>query len=150
MFNWKIIFHIGIPIFLGACIYTFFRVDSLLIFYIYELFQIDGLINVIRYDTMTWKIPDFIKYSLPDGLWVYAFTNYMVSIWKNENPSWMKFIFLSSPFLFGIGGELIQIIAPSIGTFDMGDLIISVAAFSIAYMIVKPVKINQEMSERYV
>ena len=144
MINKKLILHIGIPILIGACIYTFFRTDALMVFRFYEMLHIDGWINAIRVHTMTWDIHPFIKYSLPDGLWVYAFTYYMASIWNDREKHRMKYVYLLSPFLFGVGGEVIQIFLPQIGTFDMNDFLISTVAYMAAFVCARlPVSLQE-------
>ena len=134
-------YHVWIPVLIGGLIYTLFRVDTLLVFKMYEFLQVDGFIDYVRSYTMLWEIPDFVKYSLPDGLWVYAFTYFVVSLWKfDESKGKEKYIFMIIPLLCGVGGELLQLYFKSIGTFDFHDLIISLLAYIAGYISVSQSK----------
>ena len=150
MWNRRSFYHICIPIIIGGLIYTLFRVDTLLVFKVYEFLQVDGLINDLRNHTMQWEISNFVKYSLPDGLWVYAFTYFIVSLWKfDESRAKEKYIFMMIPLLCGVGGELIQLYFKNIGTFDFYDLFISLAAYIIGYISVSQSKDRCVGEERY-
>ncbi len=115
-----------------------FRTDSLSIFRLLELIGLDNVLNPIREKTMMWNINSFIKYSLPDGLWVYSFSYFIFSIWLLEmEEKTMKYLFLSVPLLFGVGGELIQLVCPAVGTFDWQDLFVSLGAYLLAFVVIK-------------
>ena len=130
---------------MGGLIYTLFRVDTLLVFKMYEFLQVDGFIDYVRSYTMLWEIPDFVKYSLPDGLWVYAFTYFVVSLWKFDGSKGKeRYIFMMIPLLCGVGGELLQLYFKSIGTFDFHDLSISLLAYIAGYISVSQSKSKGE------
>ncbi|MGE7665811.1 hypothetical protein ACQKMN_08815 [Ureibacillus composti] len=150
MRNHHSLYHIYIPIIIGGLIYTLFRVDTLLIFKVYEVLQVDVFIKRLRENTMFWGIPNFVKYSLPDGLWVYAFTYYIASIWKfDESENKAKYIFMSIPLICGLGGELIQLFYQKVGTFDLQDLVISLIAYIAGYIAVKKSKVLCEGEVKY-
>lgn len=110
----------------------------MLVFKVYEFLHIDGLIDNFRENTLALYIPSFVKYSLPDGLWVYAFTYFLVSIWKfEENAGKEKYLIMSVPICLSVGGEVMQIYFSQIGTFDTQDLFISLIAFIAGYIAVK-------------
>ena len=138
-------YHVCIPVVMGGLIYTLFRVDTLLVFKMYEFLQVDGFIDYVRSYTMLWEIPDFVKYSLPDGLWVYAFTYFIVSLWKFDGSrGGEKYIFMTTPLLLGAGVELVQLYFKSIGTFDFRDLVISLLAYIAGYISVSQSKSKGE------
>lgn len=130
--------NICLPIFIGGLIYVLFRVDSLSVFRFIELAGLDNWLSPIRERTMTWEVNSFIKYSLPDGLWVYSFSYFIFSIWLlTVEEKFMKYLFISTPLLFGIGGEIAQLAFPIIGTFDWQDLFISLVAYLLAFVVIK-------------
>lgn len=134
MWNRNAFYHIFMPILIGGLIYTLFRTDTLLVFRFYEFLQVDGLIRDIRSHTMQWEITNFVKYSLPDGLWVYAFTYFLASLWKFDDSGGKgKYLFMTIPLLSGVGVEISQLYFVSIGTFDFHDLFISLTAYMVGY-----------------
>jgi len=142
--------NIYVPVLIGIMIYTFFRVDTLLVFKLYEWLQIDGVLDYLREITLGWNIPSFVKYSLPDGLWVYAFTYYLASLWSfDESVGKMKYFIMAIPFFLGVGGEVIQIYFNEIGTFDLYDLAISLFAFFAGYIAVRSSKASKEGDYNY-
>lgn len=150
MWNRHLLCHVFIPIIIGGLIYTLLRVNTLLVFRVYEVLQLDGFIKDLRQVTMQWEIPDFVKFSLPDGLWVYAFTYFIVSLWKHDESNGKeKYIFMLLPLLFGIGGELIQIFNNRIGTFDLQDVFISLIAYLVGYIAVHNPKIMKQGEVKY-
>jgi hypothetical protein len=125
--NYKLRFfiHVILPILIGVLIYAFFRKTS-------------GLIASERWGLhwMTkakFSIPDFVKYNLPDGLWLYAFTNFNILIWKNQiTKNSFIWIFLI-PFL-GISTEILQYNGLFIGTYDTLDLVVYVLATALSFL----------------
>lgn len=131
------IFHVYSPILIGAIIYTFFREDVLLIFRIYErLFFGEALLHT-RDITMEWHVHPYILYTLPDFLWMYAFTCFLSSQWIHEEPSTWRTMFIITPLLLGAGGEIGQYFMPTLGTFDAVDLWSLLIAYVIAYTMTK-------------
>lgn len=55
--------HIYVPILFGGLIYTLFRVDTLLVFKLYENFHINQFLNNLREVTLLWHIPSFVVIS---------------------------------------------------------------------------------------
>lgn len=137
------IIHVYAPIAIGALIYTLFREDVLLIFRIYEqLFFSEWLIH-IRESTMDWDVSSYVRYPLPDALWVYAFASFLCVKWVGEPASMWRTAFLVIPFLLGPGSELAQYLFPALGTFDVIDLYSMMFAYIAAYSISTYVKIEE-------
>lgn len=134
------IVHVYAPIVIGALIYTLFREDVLLIFRIYEqLFFSEWLIH-IRESTMHWDVSSYVRYTLPDALWVYAFASFLCVKWVGEPTSTWRTAFIVLPFLLGPGSEVAQFIFPTLGTFDVIDLYSMVLAYIAAYSVSKYVQ----------
>lgn len=132
------IIHIFFPISIGGLIYIFFRSKSLLMF---SWFNNLGLNQIIRYFRTSLNIysnyiPDWLLYSLPDGLWVYSFSSSLLLLWEKEVKISSFWLFL--PFLFGSGIEIMQKFDLVSGTFDIIDLIICLLGSILSIIIVKP------------
>ena len=102
---------------LGFCAYVLFRESDLLI---NDIFNI-RFFNTRKFDNLIFI--DFIKYNLPDGLWLLSGILLLRSIWiSNQKVSQIYTgVFILIAFLFELGQ--ISFIP---GTFDVMDLIIMV------------------------
>ena len=109
---------------LGGLIYLFFRVKTLLVFEWFESLNIIEFLRPIRIVTMGYSVylPDWLLFSLPDGLWIFSYMAIILLIWRNRikknNVIWI-FIVPLLIILIEIG-QLYHVI---IGTFDSVDLI---------------------------
>jgi hypothetical protein len=81
-----------------------------------------GFIEYLRNDVLEWAVPDFIKYSLPDGLYCAAYILLMDAIWDKQNGI-AKYFFLSIVPVMAIVIEILQYYGIVKGTFDVYDLI---------------------------
>lgn len=121
--------HVFLPLFLGGFVYILFRSESLLMFKWFHLLGADELIHGWRIQAAQYRnsIPEFILFSIPDGVWVYSLTVFMGALWHNASlPA--RFFWVSIGPLLGIGGELGQILGFVPGTFDYNDLFICFSA----------------------
>jgi hypothetical protein len=75
-------------------------------------------------------IPNWVLFSLPDGLWVYSFSSAIIIIW-NDNRK-VLILLLSIPLIFGPAVELLQFLKLFKGTFDIKDLVITIVAFMLS------------------
>lgn len=106
----------------GCAIYLLFRSKSL---YIYQWCHSLGFANTIdtlRKHVQSWDVSEFVKYSLPDGLYCAAYLLIMDAIWHNDNRIIKYFILSLVPFAT-ISSELLQYFRLVEGTFDVNDLI---------------------------
>ena len=119
----KTITHIIIPMLIGGFIYILFREDNLLMFNWFNSLGMKNLIDFFQEYTLSKNlIPNWIKFSLPDGIWIYSLTSLMLIIWyKDSNKT--KYIWLLIGPILGISAELGQLINIVPGTFDNTDLI---------------------------
>jgi hypothetical protein len=121
------------PIFIGGMIYVLLRSDKLLMFQWFDKMGLARLINEWRGNTyVKHGYPDWLVYNLPDALWVFAFTNFMLIVWKNKLTIHSIAWILLAP-LSGIISEVGQALHLVSGTFDIIDLtfilVASVAPF---------------------
>lgn len=123
--NIKILNHVILPVFLGGMIYIIFRTQTLLMFKWFSFLGLNEIIYFFR-SFATMKISDWIKFSLPDALWVYAAMLIMMIIWDFKlNKKSFIWIFIAPAF--GIIGELTQLFFLP-GTFDPIDLYLCILA----------------------
>jgi hypothetical protein len=71
-------------------------------------------------------------YSLPDALWVYAFTAAMELLWVKEPRGPARTFWVLLPSLMAIACEIGQLFRWVPGTFDWFDLFSYIAAFMLA------------------
>lgn len=107
---------------LGGSIYVFFRALSLKMFSWFVSLGINNSILKIRSLTENIKLPDWILFSLPDGLWIFSFISFQLFIWNNKiekgNCIWL--FCLPMVAIISEIGQLVKIVP---GTFDSLDLV---------------------------
>ena len=124
----KTITHIIIPMLIGGFIYILFREDNLLMFNWFNSLGMKNLIDFFQEHTLLKNlIPNWIKFSLPDGIWIYSLTSLMLIIWYKDSSK-TKYIWLLIGPILGISAELGQLINIVPGTFDNTDLIFCLIA----------------------
>jgi hypothetical protein len=86
--------------------------------------------------------PNWVKYNLPDGLWMYAFLSTIFIIWKSQISkhfvAWLLLAAIMSFFL-----EILQELHIVPGTFDWYDLLAYSMAVSIFVLTKIVLKKNQ-------
>lgn len=128
--TYKLLIHAILPIMLGGLVYMLFRSTKLEMFHWANTLGFRDFLMNIRGRLINIHLPDWCLYSLPDGLWVYAFASTLIFIWKDDQRK--LFLFLTIPLLLGPGVELLQLIELFKGTFDVMDLIITSMAFMLS------------------
>lgn len=116
------VFLAVLMLFVGSGIYLLFRSKSL---YIYKWCAVLGLsdnINYLRYAVSDWSISDFVKYSLPDGLYCAAYVLVMDAIWHKECGC-VKFVAIFLVPFVTIISEALQYFGIVRGTYDYCDLV---------------------------
>ena len=110
---------------LGVLIYLLFRSESIRVFDYLTYVKLDKPLSIIRSFTLplTQFIPDWIIYSLPDGLWLFSFSLIISEIWNKEDNIRFWFWILLFPFT-AIIWELGQALHVVSGTFDWIDAFI--------------------------
>ena len=87
-------------------------------------------VDYIRLQVLNWNIPQFVKFSLPDGLYCAAYILFIDAIWHKET-SLAKYIIITLVPLVTVSSELLQYFGLAKGTFDVYDLI----CYTIPYLI---------------
>jgi len=100
-----------LPLLLGGSIYLLFRDRDNLLFYV-----IDQIVPHYLLPQLDWFDGTWIANSLPDGLWAYASTSWLLQVWKKTC------LFTNLPFFFAIASEFGQWASLIPGIFDPVDL----------------------------
>lgn len=138
MRNKKKFFWIIAPLLVGVFIYIFFRSRRLFYYNFFHMIDIDH--DIREYRVFLWKyrksIPNWIIYSLPDGLWIFSFG--MAFLYGN------KFFLIDALFFLGIsifmvGFEFLQLKfgghGSLVGTFDLADIYCFISGASLALLL---------------
>ena len=123
---------------LGCAIYLLFRTKTLNIYQWCSLVGLSDGIDYARIWVCYWNIPDFVRYSLPDGLYCAAYILIMSAIWQNNDSITKLFVIALVPAVT-IASEVFQYYGLVNGTFDVMDLACYFAppVFYMAFIIVK-------------
>ena len=117
--------HVIIPITFGGILYLLFRSDSLMMFRWADAIGIKPVLDDMRIYCTTIQMDNlnWIFFSLPDGLWVYSFTSFMLIVWGLKFSRHSLFWISIGPLL-ALCGEMGQALGVVRGTFDPIDLLL--------------------------
>lgn len=127
---------------IGGCIYLFFRDPSIIFFgWIDDL----GFLSEVKsmqtsMSSLKNALPDWVIFSLPDGLWLFSYVCLMLHLWRKSMPFPGMIWVLALPIL-ALFFEIFQAIFDSIGTFDWLDILLYLCASTIPLVLFKK-KIN--------
>ncbi len=94
-----------------------------------------------------YHLSEWIKFNLPDLLWVFGFTSVMLIIWK-EIQSQVKMLYIILPLVIAETSEIVQYFIPTFGTFDFKDIIFYSIGWILSILILKT--INQLKNEKQI
>ena len=83
---------------IGCLIYAGYRSDDLLMFEWFDYLGVSNHVMCFRDICSEFHIPNFIKFSLPDGLWVLSYMMIIGVIWNSRNFMCLLFMY-SIPFV---------------------------------------------------
>lgn len=106
----------------GCAIYLLFRSRTLNLYQWCKAIGLSDVIDTLREHVQNWSISEFIKFSLPDGLYSAAYIFIIDAIWHVGNPPTKYIIILFVPFV-AIANEILQFFGFAKGTFDIYDLV---------------------------
>jgi hypothetical protein len=123
-----------LPIVIGGLIYVCWRDPNLLMFQWFRGLGLEPLLLRLRLVAAPAQtsMPNWVILSLPDGLWVYAFTAFMIEIWRGADSTFIKTFWISLAVLLGAGSELGQLAGVVPGVFDLTDFLLCVCAGAMA------------------
>ena len=116
--------HVILPMFIGGLIYLLFRVDTLLMFQWVDALGLAGPLAAARASVAGFgaALPPWFLFSLPDGLWLYAFGAQMV-ILHRESVLPVRVFWICLAPLLALVGEAGQAFGWIPGTFDVVDVL---------------------------
>ena len=121
--SYRFCFFVLLPIVIGGLIYILFRSDKLLMFHWFKTIGLGQPVKFLRnIDSIKNNIiPNWIKYSLPDGLWVFSYVSLMLLIWDNKisKPTGVWIFIVPVIAIMSEFGQLFKLVP---GTFDLIDL----------------------------
>ena len=129
----RFMLHVCLPTFIGASVYLLFRTSTLLVFKWGEAVGLHGHLMALRERVSEVQLPEWLLYSFPDGVWVYATTMCMLIIW-NGAPPWP---WLSIGLVLAVGAELGQAVGYVQGTYEHLDILFYFGAFLLALLKVR-------------
>ena len=116
----KVILSFAILI-IGGLIYVGFRDKSLLMFSWFEQLGVSGEEDALRGLVNSEGVYGWVKNSLPDGLWLFAYMFLVDAIW-NGSKSISSYIFIFSLPFFALLSEFLQYFGMLPGVFDWIDV----------------------------
>ena len=122
---------------LGALIYLFLRPAPVLFVNWLELIGLKQLLQVIRSSTLPLhtNLPQWFVYSLPNGLWTFAYALIMTRIWWGRKTV-VSYFWLGTIPLLGAGYESLQYLGLIPGTFCPYDLLLGFLGASLGFILV--------------
>ena len=106
----------------GCTIYLLFRSKSLNIYQWCTALGLSSVIDNLREQVQNWNISEFVKFSLPDGLYCTAYILIIDAIWYKDKGI-MKCVIISFVPFVTFCSEIMQYLGLVKGTFDVYDLI---------------------------
>ena len=132
-----IILHSILPLIFGTLIYLFYRKKTLLVFQWIDIINLKEEVAYLRelFNPNNNLYSNFFTHNLPDALWVYSFTSFLIILYQkkeNHNTSIIYFI----PLIIAATSEILQLTNLIPGTFDYIDLFsyVSSSIISIKYL----------------
>lgn len=113
---------------LGVIIYLLWRDESILCNKISVYIGLMDALQPLRSYVSGLNMPEWFRFSLPDGLWIIAYMFMIDAALPDRND---KFIWISVIPLIGILSELLQWIDLFPGTFDFVDLLFYATPYNI-------------------
>jgi len=137
------IFLSSLAIFAGGLIYILFRPVEPLFLNWFSRVGIENWLYAIRAKSLPIYsfLPDWIVYSLPNGLWAFAYTLIVLRIWKGSNSFMKYFWFMSIPVLV-LGFEVLQLTGDLKGTFCWSDMFWGVLGITFGLLTTYRIKYN--------
>lgn len=132
------VFFIFTPFIVGVVIYILFRSKKLFYYQLVNFVGLNESIDILRKEVWKYRryIPNWIIYSLPDGLWMFSMG---MGIVYNRSNYWMAQLMYTFIFLLTFIMELIQDKfgghGTFLGTYDEYDLLCFIVGFLLSSII---------------
>lgn len=120
----------------GGLIYLAFREGHLKMFDWFEKISLMEELNFFRNSTLKYSfyLPDWVVYSLPDGLWLFSYVSLVMAFWKNKIQINSLFWILFLP-IWALAHEIGQFFHLVQGTFDFVDVVFYIVAILLPFIL---------------
>ena len=127
----------GLALVLGGSIYIMFRTPTFRFFRWAETAGFGQLLQKIRADYFLGPhhSPEWFVYSLPEGLWAFAYATIISSMWIGR-LSWVKYLWIASIPVLPLGYEILQLTGAIPGTFCLTDILSGLVGGSLGITLV--------------
>lgn len=134
----KYIFLCSFTIFLGGLIYILFRPTEPVFLNWFDAIGLENWLTELREKSLFFvpSLPKWFVFSLPNGLWAFAYTIIIISIWNGSRSFLKYFWFLTIPVLI-FGFEILQFTGDFPGTFCLQDITSGILGIIVGFIIVK-------------
>jgi len=131
-FNRFFIYLSILALLLGGLIYILFRASEPVFFNWIRAVGLEGWLNNARSKSLSSSLhlPAWIVYSLPNGLWAFAYAFLITGIWWGSG-SWLKYFWMASIPLLVLGYEFLQYAGIIPGIFCMQDIALGITGMTI-------------------
>lgn len=121
---------------LGGIIYLLFRPLKVLFFNWIRAVGLESQLNLVRLKSLPISryLPDWVVYSLPNGLWAFAYALLITVIWSGSK-SWLRYFWMASIPVLVLGYEFLQYARIIPGTFCVQDIIVGLAGLIIGILV---------------
>lgn len=130
---------------LGATIYLFFRPTSPLFFKWIDCIGLGNCLHIARNYSLNFTayFPNWVLYSLPDGLWAFAYALLILQFWMGKKTR-ISYIWISTIPLLIFGFEISQTINSVHGTFCWTDMGFQFIGILFAYILLLTHKTSRD------
>ncbi len=142
-FNWLQIIISAIALLAGGMVYILFRPSEQVFFRWISALGFDSWFNLARNSSIPSSliVPQWVVYSLPGGLWAFAYALLITAIWSGSK-SWLKYFWMVSIPILVLGYEILQLAGIIPGTFCIQDIAFGIigltAGIFVGTKIIKP------------
>lgn len=105
---------------LGSSIYLFSRNTSNIVYHISDRMEVSSQVEAIR--DLVPALPSWFVNSLPDGLWMFSLSTFILVIWKFQR-SLQAIAWILTTLVIGVIMEFFQALNILPGQFDWCDLV---------------------------
>ncbi|MBR6031103.1 MAG: hypothetical protein IKP36_03985 [Bacteroidaceae bacterium] len=133
----RIALSLGILL-IGGMVYVAYRDKSLAMFGWFDSIGLSKPVDYIRVLAQSKGIYGWVKYSLPDGLWIFSYMFIVDAIWNGKRNSYSFFFTWSLPIV-ALLSECLQHFGLCPGVFDWIDMVSYIFAM-ILFLIIKLLK----------
>ena len=133
--NWFYIILSSAAVLSGGLIYVL-RVSEPVFFQWIKDVGLNNWLNIARRKTVSvpQHFPEWFIYSLPNGLWAFAYALLITGIWSGSK-SWLRIFWMASIPVLVLGFEFLQYVRIIPGTFCIQDIILGITGMTTGILI---------------